>query len=262
MNTQNIGNTTFNNFVSFAKKKFSNAKTFCLDKLSPFSAYLTSTSNSTYASQTPINNSLPQHIKTTFPMNATSKTVGQASIVLKQGDITKQDVDIIVNAANSSILGGGGVDGAIHNAAGPSVLQECMKIRATQQRRGEELGCPTGQAVITSAGQLKAKHIIHVVGPNMNSNPSPPNGDELLRSGYKNVLRLAAQYQAKSIAIPSISTGIYGFPIEQAARIALETCADFLESQNTTLREINFILFSQQDLKVYQTALSKISTRV
>lgn len=171
-------------------------------------------------------------------------TFFQTDFWIKQGDITEESIDIIVNAANPSLLGGGGVDGAIHRAAGPSLLQECAQIG----------GCFTGGAVVTKAGDLSAKYVVHTVGPIWNG------GDEgeadLLRSSYQNSLTLAVLKGCTSIAFPSISTGTYKYPIVQAAPIALQTCIHFVQS-NQTLKEIRFILHSESDQAVYESALAK-----
>src|SRR5882757_7583303 len=136
-------------------------------------------------------------------------------IYLQQGDITKLSVDAIVNAANSSLLGGGGVDGAIHRAGGLAILEDCQKIRARQG------GCPVGEAVITTAGRLPAKFVIHTVGPVWRGGD---NGEpDLLASAYRNSLRLALEHKIQSIAFPGISTGIYGYPKDAAARVAIST---------------------------------------
>jgi O-acetyl-ADP-ribose deacetylase (regulator of RNase III) len=166
---------------------------------------------------------------------------------LKQGDITRESVDAIVNAANSSLLGGGGVDGAIHRAGGPSILEECREIRASQ---GE---CPTGEAVITGAGNLDARYVIHTVGPVWRGGEE---GEEnLLRSAYRNSLGLAAEHEARTVAFPSISTGAYGYPIERAARTALSAVKDWV-GENPLPEEVRFVLFSHADLEVYEDALA------
>jgi O-acetyl-ADP-ribose deacetylase len=182
------------------------------------------------------------------------KTIGNTHLLLKLGDITTEEVDVIVNAANSSLLGGGGVDGAIHHAGGPAILEECKKIRAEQKKSGKPEGCPVGQAVITKAGRLKAKYVVHTVGPDMRSNLS--NGDKLLHDAYANSLQLASQY-GKTVAFPSISTGIYSFPIERAAKIALETVREFLK-ENNDLHTIQFILFDKRDFEIYKNALNAL----
>lgn len=178
---------------------------------------------------------------------------GTTRVVLRRGDITTEDVDAIVNAANTTLLGGGGVDGAIHRKGGPAILDECRKIRAKQG------GCETGEAVITTGGNLVARHVIHTVGPVWNSGQKADAvervEDELLRSAYRNSLNLAAAHGLKSLAFPSISTGAFGFPIRRAARLALVTTRDFCLT-NPALEEVRFILFSDGDLAVYEEALS------
>lgn len=172
--------------------------------------------------------------------------VGTTRIVLKQGDITQEEVDAIVNAANSNLLGGGGVDGAIHRAGGPAIMEECRQIRARQG------GCPTGEAVITTAGRLKARWVVHTVGPVwQGGNAGEP---DLLANAYRHSLALAAEHGAKTIAFPSISTGVYGYPIERAAPIALGTARAFARERDA-FEEIRFVLFSERDLAVYQWAL-------
>jgi len=168
------------------------------------------------------------------------------TIQIKQGDITKEDVDAIVNAANSSLLGGGGVDGAIHRAGGPQLLAECLKIVAMQGR------CAPGDAVITSGGKLKARHVIHTVGPIWRNGQT--NEDVILASAYTNSLELASDYELSTIAFPSISTGAYGYPVELAAKVALESISRFLQKQST-VQSVTMVLFDQQTLKAYQTAL-------
>lgn len=171
------------------------------------------------------------------------------NVELIQGDITQQDTDAIVNAANSSLLGGGGVDGAIHRAGGPKILAQCKKIFAHQGR------CPTGQAVITTAGNLKARFVIHAVGPVYRDGHHGEN--QLLAEAYLNSLELAQQNHLESIAFPSISTGAYRFPIEKAAHIALHTVHQFLNSQNQ-LDLVRFVLFSSNDLEIYQNTAREI----
>jgi O-acetyl-ADP-ribose deacetylase (regulator of RNase III) len=163
------------------------------------------------------------------------------SLVLLQGDITQQDTDAIVNAANSTLLGGGGVDGAIHRAGGPQILEECKQIVAQIDR------CPTGKAVMTSGGRLPAKYVIHTVGPVWSGgNRGEP---DLLANAYRNSLFLAAQKGIKTISFPSISTGAYRFPVAEAATIALGTVIEF--AKGTAFDEVRFVLFSVEDLQTY-----------
>ncbi len=162
------------------------------------------------------------------------------SIELYQGDITQLAVDAIVNAANNSLLGGGGVDGAIHRAAGPDLLVECRALK----------GCETGQAKITKGHRLKAKHVIHTVGPVWSGGSR--NEDELLSLCYKNSLQLAAQNGLHSIAFPSISTGVYGFPVERAAPIAVREIRNFGES---SLEKAIFVCFDSATMDVYRKIL-------
>ncbi|PLX32773.1 MAG: O-acetyl-ADP-ribose deacetylase [Clostridiales bacterium] len=165
-----------------------------------------------------------------------------------KGDITDQNTQAIVNAANSSLLGGGGVDGAIHRAGGPEILEECKIFR-------KEFGkCPPGEAVMTTGGRLKADYVIHAVGPIWkDGNQNEPG---ILRDTYVNVLRIAAENHIRSIAFPAISTGVYRFPKEMAARIAMETTRDFIEE--TPIEEIRFILFGNQDFHVYENSYRNI----
>jgi len=173
--------------------------------------------------------------------------VGKTTVRLVRGDITEMETDAIVNAANSSLMGGGGVDGAIHRKGGPKILEECKKIRATQWPKG----LPTGKAAITSAGNLKARYVIHTVGPVWRGgNRGEP---ELLAQAYQNSLRMAVSNGLKTVAFPAISTGAYGYPIGDASRIALKAVKDFLEKEDK-LREVIFVLFSEYDLKVYADA--------
>jgi len=172
--------------------------------------------------------------------------IGKTEVVLLQGDITDQEVDVIVNAANAGLLGGGGVDGAIHRVGGSSIMEEC---------KNKYRGCPTGQAVITGAGNLKAKWVVHAVGPRWNNGLS--GEEDLLRSAYVNSLQKAKEAGAKSVAFPSISTGVYGYPVNKAAVVALSAIRDFVQN-NIEFEEIHFVLFSEQDLRAYQSAAQSL----
>jgi O-acetyl-ADP-ribose deacetylase (regulator of RNase III) len=171
-----------------------------------------------------------------------------AAIKIIKGDITKQDVDAIVNAANSSLMGGGGVDGAIHRAGGPKILEECRAIVAKQG------GCKTGEAVVTSAGNMKAKYVIHTVGPVWRNGSN--NEEKLLASAYSNSLKLAVKNNVKSIAFPNISTGIYGFPKDKAAQIAWKTVNDFIASGDN-LQEILFVCYDDENYNLYKSLPGK-----
>lgn len=171
--------------------------------------------------------------------------INNSTLSLIEGDITQQDTDAIVNAANKSLRGGGGVDGAIHRAGGAKILEECIKIG----------GCETGEAVITGGGNLKAGYVIHTVGPvykdGLHREP------ELLENAYRNSLQVAASKGLKSIAFPSISTGAYGYPLEQAAEIALKTAITFLH-EHPAIELVRFVLFGQKALAVYEKVLKKL----
>lgn len=162
------------------------------------------------------------------------------SLTLIQGDITEQAVDAVVNAANSSLLGGGGVDGAIHRRGGPEILDECRALRAAQYGRG----LPTGQAVATTAGRLPARWVIHTVGPVW---AKSEDRSELLASCYRESLRVADDLGARTVAFPAISTGVYGWPMEGAARIAVET----VRETETAVEEVRFVLFDKQAFAVF-----------
>ncbi|AQQ54571.1 O-acetyl-ADP-ribose deacetylase [Planococcus lenghuensis] len=172
------------------------------------------------------------------------------ALKLITGDITKQETEAIVNAANGTLLGGGGVDGAIHRAAGPELLAECRQIRQ-EQLNGEKL--PTGKAVITKGYRLPASFVIHTVGPVWSGKEGK---DKLLADCYRNSLQLAAAHGIHSISFPSISTGIYRFPIDRAATVALSTIVEFLDSRE--FGEVVMTLFSQSDYEVYEAALKKL----
>ncbi len=173
--------------------------------------------------------------------------INSTTLSLIKGDITMEDTDAIVNAANSRLAGGGGVDGAIHRAGGPKIMEECRKFG----------GCPTGEAVITTGGNLKAKYVIHTVGPIYRDGKH--NEAELLSNAYRKSLELAESKGTKSIAFPSISTGAYGFPINEASEIALRTVIEFIKAAATPLQVIRFVLFSDKDLAVYEESLKKIT---
>jgi len=160
------------------------------------------------------------------------------------GDITTHDVTAIVNAANSTLLGGGGVDGAIHRAGGPKILAECKQIRETTHPNG----LPTGEAVITTGGDLAAQYVIHTVGPIFGRNPA--REAELLAACYQNSLRLARQYAASSIAFPSISTGAFGYPKSEAAAISSRAIKDFLSSDNQ-IQEVRLVFFQPSDARLF-----------
>ncbi len=172
-------------------------------------------------------------------------TINESALELVEGDITQQDTEAIVNAANSSLLGGGGVDGAIHRAAGPQLLEECRTLG----------GCPTGEARITKGYRLKARHVIHTVGPVYRDGR---HGEAaLLASAYRSSLELASQNGIRSVAFPSISTGAYGYPLDQAARIALRTVMDYL-GEHPEIELVRFVLFGQQAYSTYKRALVEV----
>ena len=169
----------------------------------------------------------------------------ETEIVLVCGDLTKETTDAIVNAANEHLAGGGGVDGAIHTAGGPAIMAECRRIG----------GCPTGQAVITTAGKLAAKYVIHTVGPVY----SGGNKGEavLLQNAYRNSLKLAQEKKLQSISFPAISCGVYGYPAEEAARLAMKTCIEFAR-ENTDIKLIRHILFNRKIYDIFSAELKKV----
>ena len=178
--------------------------------------------------------------------------VNKTKLVLIQGDITRQATDAIVNAANSSLMGGGGVDGAIHRAGGSAILEECKKIVARQGRLA------TGKAVITTGGDLKAKHVIHTVGPVWHGGS---RGEaDLLASAYRESLALAVASGLKTVSFPSISTGAYGYPVDSAAQTALQTVIRFLEEE-TSLQDVVFVLFDHRTCEVYIEELERLLSK-
>jgi len=173
-----------------------------------------------------------------------TRTINGVTLALMRGNIVEVQADAIVNAANSGLRGGGGVDGAIHRAGGPSIMEECRKIG----------GCTTGEAVVTTAGRLPAKYVFHAVGPIYNGSL---DDERLLTSAYQCCLNLAEQHQVKSIAFPSLSTGIYGYPLELAAPIALRTIIEHI-MKPTCLQQVLMVLFGESAYKVHELALDKL----
>jgi O-acetyl-ADP-ribose deacetylase (regulator of RNase III) len=176
---------------------------------------------------------------------AAKTTIGRSTLEITQGDITLQDTEAIGNAANSALAGGGGVDGAIHRAGGPSIMAELKE---------KYKGCPTGSAVITRGGNLKAKYVIHAVGPRYSGSAKDA---DLLAGAYRKSLELCFQQNISSIAFPSISTGIYGYPVEEAARIALKTVVDYLE-KHQEIELVRFVLFDSKTYRTYEAALKAL----
>lgn len=171
-------------------------------------------------------------------------TINGVTVALLQGDIVRVNADAIVNAANSRLAGGGGVDGAIHGAGGPDIMAECRKIG----------GCPTGGAVATTAGKLPAKYVFHAVGPVYSGGVED---ERLLASAYQSCLDLAEQYMVESIAFPSLSTGIYGYPLELAAPIALRTIIEHIKKP-TSLKQVTIVLFGDSAYRAFEEALAKL----
>ena len=165
-------------------------------------------------------------------------------VVVKVGDITKENVDAVVNAANGSLLGGGGVDGAIHRAGGPEILKECKEIRRVQFPDG----LPTGQAVITTAGKMAAKHVIHTVGPVYGRGGK--DKAELLAACYRNSIKLAAEKGLKTMAFPAISTGVYGYPLPEAARVSSRAIEQLL-AENASIEQVRLVFFAQSDADTF-----------
>lgn len=170
------------------------------------------------------------------------------TLELKQGDLTREPADAIVNAANSSLMGGGGVDGAIHRGGGPAILEECKVIVSRQGR------LPPGKAVITTAGNLPAHHVIHTVGPIWRGGDRGES--ETLKDCYLNSLELAEEHKLGSVAFPSISTGAYGYPVEIASKVAIGAVVNILEVPHGTVEKVIFVLFDAVTLKTYETAMS------
>ena len=182
-----------------------------------------------------------------------SRKFGGTNLTLVRGDITSQNVDAVVNAANAQLRGGGGVDGAIHRAGGPAIMEECKQIRALQG------GCEPGKAVITGGGKLQARYVIHTVGPVWRGGKT--NEAAILASAYRSSLELAVQYEIAVLAFPSISTGAYGYPLEDAAQTALTTVKDFCEQHDVatgSLTEVRFVLFDLFGLEAFQATLAAI----
>jgi O-acetyl-ADP-ribose deacetylase (regulator of RNase III) len=173
-----------------------------------------------------------------------TRTINGVTLALMRGNIVEVQADAIVNAANSGLRGGGGVDGAIHRAGGPSIMDECREIG----------GCPTGEAVVTTAGRLPAKYVFHAVGPIYSGSH---DDERLLTSAYQSCLNLAEQHKVKSIAFPSLSTGIYGYPLDLAAPIALRTIIEHIKKL-TYLQQVLMVLFGEQAYKVHEQALDKL----
>ena len=173
---------------------------------------------------------------------------GGAVVELVQGDITEQGTDAIVNAANSGLAGGGGVDGAIHRAGGPRIMEECRKIG----------GCPTGEACVTSGGNLEARYVIHAVGPVYRDGVS--GEEQLLASAYVSSLRLAVENGLRSVAFPSLSTGAYRYPLRDAADVALSTVAEFLQNERHGLKLVRFVLFDGRAMEEFERALGRLLT--
>lgn len=175
--------------------------------------------------------------------------INQTKLVLVQGDITKQSTEAIVNAANSSLMGGGGVDGAIHRAGGPAILEECKQIVARQGR------LPTGKAVITTGGNLSARYVIHTAGPVWSGGQY--DEAKLLTNAYTESLKLAEEHKLKSVSFPSISTGAYGYPLAEAAAVAIEAVISFLKEVAASIKEVRFVLFDSGAYEVYRKALQE-----
>jgi O-acetyl-ADP-ribose deacetylase (regulator of RNase III) len=181
--------------------------------------------------------------------NTVQSKIGTSILELVQGDITTQDTEAIVNAANPGLLGGGGVDGAIHRAGGPQILEECRRLG----------GCPPGQARITSGGRLRARYVIHTVGPVYYGG----NRDEaaILADAYRNSLALASERGIRSVAFPSLSTGAYGYPLELAAAVALSTAISYLR-EHQDIKLVRFVLYGSEAYRAYEKALAALTSKV
>lgn len=182
-----------------------------------------------------------------------TRDLSGVTLRLVQGDITNEAVDAIVNAANASLMGGGGVDGAIHRRGGPAILEACKIIRRDQYPEG----LPTGLAATTTGGNLPARHVIHTVGPVWHGGDRGEPG--LLSDAYRNSMEQARQHNLRTVAFPSISTGIFGFPIDQAAPIALGTVLEAVRQHPEAFDEVRFILFSVADYETYEQALARLA---
>jgi len=182
--------------------------------------------------------------------DSVTTTVNGVKFSLIKEDITQQDTSAIVNAANPSLMGGGGVDGTIHRAGGPAILEQCKQIVARQGR------LPTGKAVLTTGGNLKARYVIHTVGPIWHGGNR--NEAELLASAYQESLKLAAENHLSSLCFPSISTGAYGYPVDSAAKVAIGVVSSFLSKNVTSVKEVSFALFDWATFRAYSSALEEI----
>lgn len=182
-------------------------------------------------------------------MTGASVRIGESRLAVVRGDITEQEVDAVVNAANPTLLGGGGVDGAIHRRGGSAILEECVRLR--EERYPE--GLPRGEAVATTAGDLPARAVIHTAGPIWSGGGA--GEAEVLASCYRSSLAVAAESGWRTVAFPSISTGVYGYPMDAAAAVALETLHGALRARPSAFDEVRMVLFSEADLAVYRTAL-------
>jgi O-acetyl-ADP-ribose deacetylase (regulator of RNase III) len=196
--------------------------------------------------------SVHSRCKTACRQNLFPVTLTPMRITVLQGDITREKVDAIVNAANAQLAGGGGVDGAIHRAAGPALMHECDKIRTAQG------GCPTGSAVITTAGNLPCRYVIHAVGPVWRGGNN--HEDELLASAYRNSLEQADAHKLRTMAFSNISTGVYGFPKQRAAEIVARVMAEFT-LQVRSLEEVRFVCHDRENLWIYEQLFAQESKK-